>query len=104
MFTRLHHLGLVVGDLEAAKSLWLDTYGFSVDEERSPLPDGRNVQLDNVNILDIPVGESELEINMANDPNSGTGKFLERRGRINCSMKDKNGWRWLGTQFTIKLN
>ena len=80
MFTRLHHLGLVVGDLEAAKSLWLDTYGFSVDEERSPLPDGRNVQLDNVNILDIPVGESELEINMANDPNSGTGKFLERRG------------------------
>ena len=32
MFTRLHHLGLVVGDLEAAKSLWLDTYGFSVDE------------------------------------------------------------------------
>ena len=32
------------------------------------------------------------------------GKFLERRGRINCSMKDKNGWRWLGTQFTIKLN
>ena len=32
------------------------------------------------------------------------GPFLERRGRINCSMKDESGWRWLGTQFTIKLD
>ena len=30
--------------------------------------------------------------------------FKERRGRINCSMKDKEGWRWLGVQFSIKLN
>ena len=80
MFTRIHHLGLVVGDLEAAKNLWLDTYGFKVDESRSPLPKGRHVDLDDVNILDIPVGESELEVNVANDPNSGTGRFLERRG------------------------
>ncbi len=28
-------------------------------------------------------------------------KFLPRRGRINCSMQDKDGWRWLGTQFTL---
>ena len=28
-------------------------------------------------------------------------KFLPRRGRINCSLKDKDGWRWLGTQFTL---
>ena len=81
MFTRVHHVGLVVADLEPAKKLWLDTYGFSVDESRSPLPDGRNVSLDNVNILDIPVGESELEINKANDPQSGTGRYLERRGQ-----------------------
>jgi len=31
-------------------------------------------------------------------------KFKERRGRINCSMKDIEGWRWLGIQFSIKLN
>ena len=30
-----------------------------------------------------------------------TEKFLPRRGRINCSMNDKDGWRWLGTQFTL---
>jgi len=29
-------------------------------------------------------------------------KFKFRRGRINCSMKDEIGWRWLGLQFTIK--
>ncbi len=30
-----------------------------------------------------------------------TEKFLTRRGRINCSMQDKDGWRWFGTQFTL---
>ena len=30
-----------------------------------------------------------------------TEKFLPRRGRINCSLKDKKGWRWFGTQFTL---
>ena len=28
-----------------------------------------------------------------------SGKFIERRGRINCSMKDKKGWRFAGFQF-----
>jgi len=28
-------------------------------------------------------------------------KFKDRRGRINCSLNDKEGWRWLGFQFTI---
>ena len=29
-------------------------------------------------------------------------KFSFRRGRVNCSLQDKEGWRWLGIQFTIK--
>ena len=28
-------------------------------------------------------------------------KFNNRRGRINCSLNDKDGWRWLGIQFSI---
>ena len=31
-------------------------------------------------------------------------KFLPRRGRINCSLKENNKWRWFGTQFTIEGN
>ena len=33
-----------------------------------------------------------LEINFAE-------KFIERRGRINCSLKDEKGWRFSGFQF-----
>ena len=29
-------------------------------------------------------------------------KFLFRRGRINCSLNDDEGWRWFGIQFTVK--
>ena len=29
-------------------------------------------------------------------------KFLSERGRINCSLRENNGfWRWLGIQFVI---
>ena len=30
-----------------------------------------------------------------------TEKFLQRRGRINCSMQDGDVWKWFGTQFTL---
>ena len=30
------------------------------------------------------------------------GKFVGERGRINCSLQEKNGfWRWLGIQFVL---
>ena len=30
------------------------------------------------------------------------GKFIGERGRINCSLQEKNGfWRWLGIQFVL---
>ena len=31
-------------------------------------------------------------------------KFFFRRGRINCSLNDDIGWRWLGIQFSIEQN
>ena len=31
-------------------------------------------------------------------------KFYFRRGRINCSLNDDIGWRWLGIQFSIEQN
>ena len=31
-------------------------------------------------------------------------KFIFRRGRINCSLNDTDGWRWFGLQFSVKLN
>ena len=29
-------------------------------------------------------------------------KFKFRRGRVNCSLNDEAGWRWLGIQFSIE--
>ena len=31
-------------------------------------------------------------------------KFTTERGRINCSLNDKEGWRWFGIQFVTKEN
>ena len=29
-------------------------------------------------------------------------KFVGERGRVNCSLREKNGfWRWLGVQYVI---
>ena len=29
-------------------------------------------------------------------------KFIDERGRINCSLRDPSGfWRWLGIQFVV---
>ena len=36
--------------------------------------------------------ENILKINFAE-------KFIERRGRVNCSLKDEKGWRFSGFQF-----
>jgi len=31
-------------------------------------------------------------------------KFTTERGRVNCSLNDKEGWRWFGIQFVIAKN
>jgi len=42
------------------------------------------------------VNKHKLDINLE-------GKFITERGRINCSLREKNGfYRWLGIQFVIK--
>ena len=41
------------------------------------------------------IEKNTLEIEIAE-------KFLGERGRINCSLKESNGfWRWLGVQYVI---
>jgi len=81
-FTKIHHVGMMVRDLEEARRLFCDAFGLAVDERRSPLPEGRHVAFDNVNILDIPFGETEIEVNRPNDPDSGSARFLAGRGGV----------------------
>ena len=41
--------------------------------------------------------ENTLEINFRE-------KFSFRRGRVNCSIKDGDIWRWLGIQMSVEVN
>ncbi|MBI4496966.1 MAG: VOC family protein [Chloroflexi bacterium] len=79
---KVHHVGFMVSGIGEAKRIFCDSLGLRVDEGRSPYPSGRHVPFDNVNILDIPCGDSELEINTPNDANSGSGRFLARWGGV----------------------
>ncbi len=61
-------------------------------------------KIDKINCFSNEGGEwKNSELNYTNDKIEVifTEKFLPRRGRVNCSMKDKDGWRWFGTQFTL---
>ena len=46
------------------------------------------------------------KINFVNNYNLNInleGEFITERGRINCSLKEKDGfYRWLGIQFVVK--
>ena len=60
--------------------------------------------IDKINCFSNEGGEwKDSELNYKKDSIKVifTEKFLPRRGRINCSLKDKDGWRWFGTQFTL---
>ncbi len=81
-FTKIHHVGMMVRDLEEARKLFVDAFGLAVDENRTPLPGGRHVPFDNVNILEIPIGEVIIEVNSPNDSDSGSARFLQSRGGV----------------------
>jgi methylmalonyl-CoA/ethylmalonyl-CoA epimerase len=78
--TRFHHIGLVAPNIEMAAQLFCGVYGLQVDPDLSPLPYGRSAPQDNVRVLDIPLGESEIEVVVPQDENSGTARFLATRG------------------------
>lgn len=80
VFTRLHHIGVVSKDLETARHFWVDLLGYKVDTSRSPLPNGRQWDSDNVKILDVPIGNSAIECACPQDATSGTAKFLAKYG------------------------
>ena len=61
--------------------------------------------INNINCFSNEGGDwnnSKLEINKNILEIHFKDKFVTRRGRINCSIKDSDGWRWFGTQFVLK--
>ncbi len=70
---KIAHVGIAVKDLDAALALFRDVLGLHV-EYRRVVPD------QGVEIVGLPVGESEIELLRPLSETSGVAKFLEKRG------------------------
>jgi catechol 2,3-dioxygenase-like lactoylglutathione lyase family enzyme len=78
-FTRIHHVGMLVDELETGRRVYCDGFGLSVDEHRSPWPDGRTGDFDGVRSIEIPLGEMHLEISAPQDEDSPAARFVAER-------------------------
>src|SRR5215470_11269648 len=73
MFTRLHHVGLVVRRLEDGLALWRDLLGLEVSKQATVVDQGVKAAL-------LPIGRSEIELLEPINPDGGVAKFLAKRG------------------------
>jgi methylmalonyl-CoA/ethylmalonyl-CoA epimerase len=73
MLTKIHHVGIVVRNLEEAFAFYRDTLGL-------PLHKMATVEDQGVKAALLPVGESEIELLEPITTDSGVAKFLEKRG------------------------
>ena len=72
-FSRVHHVAIVVADIESALGLYRDTLGLPVE---LVLP----IESDGVTIAFLPVGESKIELVEPTDATNGVARFLDKRG------------------------
>ncbi len=73
MLKKIHHVGVVVPDLEQAMALWRDLLGLRLTKSQTIQDQGVKAAL-------LQVGESEIELLEPLSPDNGVGKFLARRG------------------------
>ncbi|HVA81317.1 MAG TPA: methylmalonyl-CoA epimerase [Candidatus Binataceae bacterium] len=73
MLKRIHHVGVVVPNLEAGLRFWRDTLGLHYTK-------GATIEDQGVRAALLKVGESEIELLEPINPDGGVGKFLARRG------------------------
>ena len=72
-FSRVHHVAIIVRDIEASLSIYRDTLGLPVE---MVLP----VEADGVIIAFLTVGESKIELVQPTDTSTGVARFLEKKG------------------------
>jgi methylmalonyl-CoA/ethylmalonyl-CoA epimerase len=72
-FSRIHHVAVVVRDLDAALGMYRDRLGLNIE---LVLP----IASDGVTIAFLTVGESKVELVAPTDPGTGVARFLESRG------------------------
>jgi len=73
MLKRIHHIGVVLPNLEAGYRFWRDALGLVLTKTAIIEEQGVKAAL-------LKVGESEIELLEPLSPDNGVGKFLARRG------------------------
>ena len=70
---KIHHVAVVVRDIDTSLRFWRDILGLPVD---LVLP----IEHDRVTIAFLPVGESKVELVRPDDDTTGVARFLESKG------------------------
>ena len=70
---RVHHVAVVVADLEAALGVYRDVLGLALETVQ-------DIPSDGVRIAFLPTGESRLELVQPTDETTGVARYLERHG------------------------
>ncbi len=73
MLKKIHHVGVVVPNLEQGLKFWRDSLGLRFTKSATIEEQGVRAAL-------LRVGESEIELLEPINPDGGVGKFLARRG------------------------
>jgi methylmalonyl-CoA/ethylmalonyl-CoA epimerase len=73
MIKRIHHIAVVVEDIEEALSFWEDALGLKV-AQRADVPEQQ------AQVAFLPVGEGEVELVKPTTDTSGMAKYLAKRG------------------------
>ena len=70
---RVHHVAVVVADMEPALRFWRDTLGLELEVVE-------DIAHDRVRIAFLPVGESKVELVEPTDDTTGVARFLASKG------------------------
>lgn len=73
MLKRIHHVGVVVPNLEQGLAFWRDQLGLKFKKSATIEDQGVRAAL-------LDAGGSEIELLEPTNPETGVGKFLARRG------------------------
>lgn len=74
MVKKVDHIGIAVKSIDEALSLYTDVYGLE-------LAGVEVVEDQKVKTAFLPIGDSEIELLEATDPNSAIAKFIEKKGQ-----------------------